>query len=72
MYQPSRLPNFKRGLVIAIASFIITTGTSMAASIGGKLEIEDYGSFFVNGRTVKSNHPGASLVTGAELMVAVK
>ena len=39
-------------------------GHTMAASIGGKLELEDYGSFFVNGRTAKSDHPGSSLVTG--------
>ena len=49
---------------VIIAVSILTTGTTMAASIGGKLELEDYGSFFVNGRSIKTNHPGASLVTG--------
>ncbi len=47
-----------------IAALLLTTGTGMAASIGGKLELEDYGSFFVNGRSYKTNHPGSSLVTG--------
>lgn len=62
MYPPDRSIYLLRSLVIAM--LMLTTGTLMAASIGGKLELEDYGSFFVNGRTLKSNHPGASLVTG--------
>src|SRR5690349_2551610 len=37
-----------------------------ASSLGGRLVLEDEGSFFVNGRTLKSEHPGASLVTGRQ------
>ena len=36
-----------------------------ATSLGGKLELEDDGSFFVNGRSLKINNPGSSAVTGA-------
>lgn len=36
-----------------------------AASLGGKLDLEDEGSFFVNPKTVKSDFPGASAATGA-------
>jgi hypothetical protein len=36
----------------------------MAATLGGKLELEDEGSFFVNGQSIRSEHPGASLRTG--------
>lgn len=35
-----------------------------AGSLGGPLTLEDEGSFFVNGKVVTSQHPGASLVTG--------
>ena len=35
-----------------------------SATLGGPLTLEDEGSFFVNGQSVLSNHPGASLVTG--------
>ena len=39
-------------------------GSTMAATLGGKLELEDEGSFFVNGQSVHSEYLGASLVTG--------
>ena len=32
----------------------------MAASLGGPLELQDEGSFFVNGRQTQSSHPGTS------------
>ena len=35
-----------------------------AASIGGPLTLEDEGNFFVNGQSVRSEYPGASLRTG--------
>ena len=35
-------------------------GTSMAGSLGGPLELQDEGSFFVNGQQVQSSHPGTS------------
>jgi pimeloyl-ACP methyl ester carboxylesterase len=55
---------FKRLLICLLLSF---TGAAMAATtLGGRLVLEDEGSFFVNGRTIKSEHPGASLVTGRQ------
>ena len=36
-----------------------------AVMLGGPLALEDEGSFFVNGQSVLSNYPGASLGTGA-------
>jgi pimeloyl-ACP methyl ester carboxylesterase len=38
--------------------------TAIAATLGGPLTLEDEGSFFVNGKVVTSQYPGASLVTG--------
>ena len=44
---------------------LFTTGAAMAAtSLGGKLELDDEGSFFVNGRNLKISNPGSSVVTG--------
>ena len=37
---------------------------SAQSSLGGKLELEDEGGFFVNARKVTSNYPGASAATG--------
>jgi hypothetical protein len=46
-------------LVIGLAG-----GASAQSSLGGKLELEDEGGFFVNPRKVPSAYPGASLATG--------
>ena len=35
-----------------------------ASTLGGKLELDDEGSFFVNGRNQKIGNPGSSVVTG--------
>src|SRR5262249_56354701 len=35
---------------------------AMAGSLGGPLELADEGSFFVNGVTTNSSHPGASVL----------
>src|SRR5439155_1322802 len=35
-----------------------------SATLGGPLTLEDEGAFFVGGKTVTSNFPGASLLTG--------
>ena len=51
-----------RGMIFCL--FSIATGNLMAASLGGKLELEDDGSFFVNGRNLKISNPGSSVVTG--------
>src|SRR5262250_912197 len=37
---------------------------SAQSSLGGKLELEDEGGFFVNAKKVSSAYPGASLATG--------
>jgi len=34
----------------------------MAGTLGGPLELADEGSFFINGETTNSSHPGASIV----------
>src|SRR5437763_15267085 len=39
-------------------------GAAAQTSLGGKLELEDEGGFFVNARKVSSAYPGASLATG--------
>ena len=36
-------------------------------TLGGKLELEDEGSFFVNAKNVRSQYPGASAATGPPL-----
>ena len=38
--------------------------SAAAGTLGGPLTLEDEGSFFVNGKVVTSQYPGASLVTG--------
>jgi len=48
-----------RALLLACLSCNAVAGT-----LGGPLTLEDEGSFFVNGKIVTSQHPGASLVTG--------
>src|SRR4029434_6765267 len=45
----------------------VLSGTALqaqAATLGGPLTLEDEGSFFVNGQSVMSSYPGASLATG--------
>src|ERR1700704_1664783 len=39
-------------------------GATAQSSLGGKLELEDEGGFFVNAKKVSSAYPGASLATG--------
>jgi len=39
-------------------------GAAAQSSLGGKLELEDEGGFFVNARKVPSAYPGASFATG--------
>src|SRR4029453_283651 len=50
------------------AATLLMIGLSGAAgaqsSLGGKLELEDEGGFFVNAKKVASAYPGASLATG--------
>ncbi len=44
--------------------FVLAAAQSFAASLGGPLTLEDEGSFFVNGKVITSDFPGASLITG--------
>jgi pimeloyl-ACP methyl ester carboxylesterase len=46
----------------ALGVLLITGGTAMAGSLGGPLELADEGSFFVNGATTTSSHPGTPVV----------
>jgi pimeloyl-ACP methyl ester carboxylesterase len=48
--------------IAAAAALLATGGTAMAASLGGPLELADEGSFFVNGVTTTSSHPGTPAV----------
>jgi pimeloyl-ACP methyl ester carboxylesterase len=47
--------------VLAMMFLVLLAG---CAATGGKLVLDDEGSFFVNGRSQRSAYPGASLVTG--------
>jgi len=49
---------------VLVFSMLLSWGSAMAATLGGKLELEDEGSFFVNGQSFRSEYPGASLATG--------
>ncbi len=48
--------------MLSIGLLLATGGTSMAGSLGGPLELQDEGSFFVNGRQTSSSHPGTPIV----------
>ena len=47
--------NFSSGVAIGLARWIVPAvlcwGNAAAATLGGKLELEDEGSFFVNGQS---------------------
>src|SRR5213593_187518 len=50
-----------RNAVAALAALLTTGGTAMAGSLGGPLELQDEGSFFVNGQLTPSSHPGTAV-----------
>src|SRR5258706_2791540 len=50
--------------VAALLLIGLAGGAAAQSSLGGKLELEDEGGFFVNARKVPSAYPGASLATG--------
>ena len=50
----SPIATWSLGLLLA------TGGLVMAGSLGGPLELQDEGSFFINGKQVQSSHPGTS------------
>ena len=49
---------------IGIAMLAAAFAPARSATLGGPLTLEDEGAFFVGGKTVTSNFPGASLLTG--------
>ncbi len=52
-------------LAAALLVIGLTGGAiAMQPTLGGKLELEDEGSFFVNAKSVRSQYPGASAATG--------
>ena len=50
--------------VWALALAILLAGCAAGGTGGAKLQLADEGSFFVNGQSYRSEHPGASLNTG--------
>jgi pimeloyl-ACP methyl ester carboxylesterase len=71
MNSTNRTPNRIRngtllGQLSAAALLVIglAGGAAAQSSLGGKLELEDEGGFFINARKVSSAYPGASLATG--------
>src|ERR1700755_3315887 len=46
----------------AVVALLAGGGMAMAGSLGGPLELQDEGSFFVNGETTTSSHPGTPAV----------
>ncbi len=55
MHHPQRI---RTAACVAAALLIGAGEIAMAASLGGPLELQDEGSFFVNGRPAQSSHPG--------------
>ena len=45
----------------AAVLLLATGGSAMAGSLGGPLELQDEGSFFVNGQLTQSTHPGTAV-----------
>jgi hypothetical protein len=58
----TRIAGDWRTLLAGFSMLLATGGTAMAGSLGGPLELQDEGSFFVNGETTTSTHPGTSAV----------
>src|ERR1700687_1890621 len=51
-----------RVTALSLGVLLATGGHAMAGSLGGPLELQDEGSFFVNGQTTTSSHPGTPAV----------
>ncbi len=60
----NRIEQYRAGVRALLAIALLATATAHGASLGGPLTLEDEGSFFVNGKNVQSDYPGASLITG--------
>jgi len=46
------------GLLLSIPALLATIASAVAGSLGGPLELQDLGSFFIGGRTTTSSHLG--------------
>jgi pimeloyl-ACP methyl ester carboxylesterase len=46
---------------LTLATLLATGGAAMAGSLGGPMELQDEGSFFINGELAHSSHPGTSV-----------
>jgi pimeloyl-ACP methyl ester carboxylesterase len=58
------MTNIDRWLCLSCAACLVATAAgAFAGSLGGPLELQDEGSFFVNGQLTTSSHPGTP-VTG--------
>src|SRR5215475_3314711 len=58
------MTNIDRWLCLSSAACLVATAAgAFAGSLGGPLELQDEGSFFVNGQLTTSSHPGTP-VTG--------
>src|SRR5262245_14099231 len=47
--------------IAAAALLLAAGGSALAGSLGGPLELQDEGSFFVNGQPTQSTHPGTAV-----------
>ena len=45
------------GVVIGAASLALGVSAATAASLGGPMELQDEGSFFIGGQVARSSHP---------------
>ena len=46
---------------LAFGMLPVSGGIAMAGSLGGPLQLQDEGSFFVNGQLTQSTHPGTAV-----------
>jgi pimeloyl-ACP methyl ester carboxylesterase len=58
----THIDGYRHAAAAALSVLVVTGGTAMAGSLGGPLELQDEGSFFVNGQTTVSSHPGTPAV----------
>jgi hypothetical protein len=49
------------GAVIGAASLALAVSAATAASLGGPMELQDEGSFFIGGQLVRSRQPISSM-----------
>src|SRR5215470_6504674 len=45
------------GVVVGVARFALGVSAATAASLGGPMELQDEGSFFIGGQVARSSHP---------------